>query len=417
MTFVVLTQTKTTFTMKVKKLSSAILGKMHDINKWQSDFISTNFDLQCCMRSRHNFLNMCRYSDYNEATFHNNYQKAFDFMEFNRLLVEQFCSDEQIIAFDPSHISKSGKKTPGVYYFWSGCAGAAKWGLEIGGFAVVDIINNTAMHLIAEQTLAWTDYPSLLEYYAALIVHHSENLKKTSNYLAVDAYFSRFPFVEKAFKAGLHTISRLRDDANLLYPYVGPHPKRKGAKTKYLGKFDPLNLNDAYFTCCIDSMDEEAFRVYEGTLYSVALKREIRVAVYRQYNEDGSIKCCKLFFSTDTTLSGIDIYCYYKGRYQIEFLYRDAKQFAGLEHCQSRSESKLHFHFNTALTTVSLAKAIYHLDQPIEKRKPFSMADVKTQYSNELIWDLIIQRCGLSPHEPKIKEIKQYVLAFGKIRA
>lgn len=135
------------------------------------------------------------------------------------------------------------------------------------------------------------------------------------------------------------------------------------------------------------------------------------------YRADGTIKLHKIFFSTDLALSGIDIYCYYKARFQIEFLYRDAKQYAGLEHCQSKSETKLHFHFNTALTTVYLVKAIYHLSQPIEQRTPFSMADVKTQYFNELMWNLIIQACGISPHEPNIISIKQNILNFGKIRA
>lgn len=403
--------------MKVKTLSAAILGKMTNISKWLIDFIAENFDLQCRLRGRHNFLNMSRYSDYNEATFHNNYRKSFDFMEFNRLLIEDFCSTEKIVAFDPSYISKSGKQTPGTSYFWSGCDGAAKWGLEIGGFAAIDIINNTAMHLVAEQTLAWTDYSSLLEYYAALVSYHAEKLRQISAHLAVDAYFSRQPFIEKVVETGLHVISRLRDDANLRYPYHGPHPKRRGAKTKYLGKFDPMSLNEAYFTCCIDSTNEEGFRIYEGTLYSVSLQKQIRVAVYHQYDEEGEIKSYKLFFSTDTTLSGIDIYCYYKARYQIEFLYRDAKQFTGLEHSQSKSESKLYFHFNTALTTVSLAKALYHLRQPIEERKPFSMADVKTQYFNELMWNLIIQQCGIPPNDPKIIKIRDYVLNYGKIRA
>ena len=116
-------------------------------------------------------------------------------------------------------------------------------------------------------------------------------------------------------------------------------------------------------------------------------------------------------------MSGADIYIYYKTRFQIEFLYRDSKQFTGLEHCQSRSESKLHFHFNTALTTVSLAKVLYHLDQPYEQRNPFSMADIKTQYFNELIMDLIFDKCGISPHDPIIIPIKKQILGFGKIRA
>ena len=78
---------------------------------------------------------------------------------------------------------------------------------------------------------------------------------------------------------------------------------------------------------------------------------------------------------------------------------------------------KLDFHFNTALTTVSLVKAIYHLSQPIEQRTPFSMADIKTQYFNELMFELIISKCGINPHLPKIIDIRRNVLNFGKIRA
>jgi len=138
---------------------------------------------------------MSRYSDFNEGTFHNNYAKDLDFFEFNHHLIEEYGSSERICAFDPSYISKSGKCTPGLGYFWSGCAGRNKWGLEIGGFAAIDIINNTAMHLIADQTLADKEHSNLLAYYAALVRFRAEDLQKVSNYLACDAYFSRAPFV------------------------------------------------------------------------------------------------------------------------------------------------------------------------------------------------------------------------------
>ena len=42
------------------------------------------------------------------------------------------------IAIDPCFIPKAGKKTPGVDWFWSGCAGATKHSLEILGLSVVD---------------------------------------------------------------------------------------------------------------------------------------------------------------------------------------------------------------------------------------------------------------------------------------
>ena len=52
-----------------------------------------------------------------------------------------------MIAFDPSCISGSGKHTPGVGYFWSGCAGKAKWGVELCGFTAVGIKTNMANSL------------------------------------------------------------------------------------------------------------------------------------------------------------------------------------------------------------------------------------------------------------------------------
>jgi hypothetical protein len=36
-----------------------------------------------------------------------------------------------------------------VGWFWSGCANKAKWGLKIGGIAILDLDNHSALHLEA----------------------------------------------------------------------------------------------------------------------------------------------------------------------------------------------------------------------------------------------------------------------------
>ncbi len=51
----------------------------------------------------------------------------------------------------------------------------------------------------------------------------------------------------------------------------------------------------------------------------------------------------KLYFSTDLTLDAHTVLKHYRSRFQIEFLYRDAKQHTGLEDVQARSENKLDF--------------------------------------------------------------------------
>jgi len=110
------------------------------------------FMLCLSMGGRFNFLQMGREGDYHEQTYRNNFSKSFDFLRFNLHLVNNQCSKDIIIGFDPSYISKSGKYTKGVGYFYSGCAGKNERGLEIGNLAAIDVNQNTAYHLEAIQS-------------------------------------------------------------------------------------------------------------------------------------------------------------------------------------------------------------------------------------------------------------------------
>ena len=49
-----------------------------------------------------------------------------------------------------------------------------------------------------------------------------------------------------------------------------------------------------------------------------------------------NIKERAVLFSTDTTLNPLTLLSYYKARFQIKFLFRDAKQHTGPTQCQSR---------------------------------------------------------------------------------
>ena len=62
-----------------------------------------------------------------------------------------------------------------------------------------------------------------------------------------------------------------------------------------------------------------------------------------------------LLACTDLELDALKIIDYYRLRFQIEFLFRDAKQFTGLNHCQARSKEKLNFHFNLSLAAINMA--------------------------------------------------------------
>lgn len=403
--------------MSIETLTEAILGKMSGVNKWRRNFLGHLFRLFLSMRGRYTFLNAARYGIFGEATYRKHFERPMDWATFNYHLIMHSTAPERFNSFDASYLSKSGKHTPGVGWYWSGCAGKAKWGLEIGAFSVVDVVNHSAMHLVAEQTLAeeTQQHGSLLEHYGSLIERHADMLLKISEFLVVDAYFSRKPFVDKVRECQLQLITRLRDDAVLYYPYLGPRHKGRGRHKVFAGRVDTRCLSEEHFSPC--ACDEQDYTAYEARVWIKSWKRWAKVVVVHQKNEQGKIKTVKVYASTLETMAGADLWLYYKTRFQSEFLFRDAKQHTGLEHCQSRQAEALDFHFNAALTAVSLAKALHWFCRPADQRGPFSMADIKTQYFNELLLDRFFVAYGLNPHQAKNHHAYNSLFELGKIAA
>jgi hypothetical protein len=399
--------------MNVETITSAILREMPDINKWQRDFFHHHLGLFLSLRGRYNYLNFERYGQKNELTYRNHHESGFDFLTFNRFLIEKNTGSQRMIAFDPSYITKSGKHTPGVGYFWSGCASKAKWGLELCGFAAVDIVANTALHYFAAQTLPEEGH-SLMDFYCSLLEQQAPELVKMSQYIAVDAFFSKKSFVDTAIKSGLDVITRLRDDAVLHY---APPPKKEGQMgrpKKYGDRFLASNPDSEQLPCIAQTMER---RIYGGVVYVKSLKRLVKVAIVHELKDDGSVKSVKIFICTDQEFPAQDIWPWYKGRFQIEFLYRDAKQHTGLEDTQSRHKKALEYHFNMSLTAVSVAKVVHYLSIDKSLRGPFSMADIKTQYFNELVvnrvFDVFANMPNITKSHPDIKQLYN----LGKIAA
>ena len=113
------------------------------------------------------------------------------------------------------------------------------------------------------------------------------------------------------------------------------------------------------------------------------LKRDIRIVYLCKKTKTGTAYA--LLFSTDTDINALTLYRYYKARFQIEFLFRDAKQFTGLMDCQARSESALHSYFNACLTALNLIK--WHDRQHAPNRKPISVSSWKNRFFNQLLID------------------------------
>jgi hypothetical protein len=117
------------------------------LNKSRKDFIISVLWHILSIKGRINFLQLGRFSPLCEQTYRNQFEKDFDFLSFNKQLINSAISSKCAVALDPSYIPKAGKATYGRGRYWSGVAGAAKWGLDLCGFAVVDIVKNTAVYI------------------------------------------------------------------------------------------------------------------------------------------------------------------------------------------------------------------------------------------------------------------------------
>jgi len=91
------------------------------------------------------------------------------------------------------------------------------------------------------------------------------------------------------------------------------------------GKINMKNIDKRRLRICYQDKDT---KVYQGIVYSVTLKRKVKLAYVEYWKNEKFTGQYAVLFSTDNTLSGELIYQYYKGRFQIEFLFCDAKQFA-----------------------------------------------------------------------------------------
>lgn len=391
-----------------KTLIIRTLDKISKISKRRKDFICEVLILLLCIKGRINFLQLGRYGTSCEQRYRQQFEKPFDFLAFNKELVLSNGSGRYVIAFDPSYIDKSGKKTTGLGWYWSGCAGKAKWGLEIGGIAAIDIDNHTAFHLEAVQTLNLEEQ-TLTQWYVDLLKERSDKLTAISRYFVADAWFSKKPFVDGITALGMHFVCRLRDDADLLYLYTGAPTGKKGRPKKYAGKIDIAGIDKDYFAL-IEQTDEQT--LYSAIVYSKSLKRKIRLA-YVLYNTAGGKQTIKLYYSTDLNLCPKDILLYYQSRFQIEFLYRDGKQFTGLCHVQARGKNKLGFHFNASLTAINIAKVEDWLSIPKEERKAFSMADIKTMNHNRLLLCRFFGLFGIDPNKPKNIKYATELIYYG----
>ena len=268
------------------------------------------------------------------------------------------------------------------------------------GIGVIDVDNRECMTLGSVQTpdtgtLDDMDR-SLVDWYAGYIISRGEQLRRVSDIVVADAFFSKSTFITSMCDNGFHVISRLRNDAVLFYPSTKEPTGKRGRPPKYDGAIDFSRLDIS--RCTEHEVDKG--KLYGLKAWSKALKRMV-------YPDEGRTGKWQLHFSTDLTQSTPDVLEYYRTRLQLEFCFRDSKQYAGITNCQSTDFRKLAFHFNASLTAINLAKAACN-----RMGIPYSISSCKSMIHNTYMLERFICVFGVHPDTTLIDKIFKELILF-----
>ncbi len=394
-----------------------ILKQMPAVRQPQAKFLLNLLATILALRGHVTLRNLSRYGDYSERTLARHFSRAFDWVTFHRLTCAQVVTapDVWIAAQDASFIGKSGKHTFGLGSFFNGCAGRPEGGLEISTFALINVTRHYALRRAVAQTPPGsTDKTqgraSRLAFYAQQVLAQRTGLPACVKFLAVDGAYAKGAYVDTVTRDGWQVITKLRSDADCSFLHTQPRRQgQKGRARKYDGKVNGQDLRRFEFVGTLPEVAQ--VELSTARVWHQSLKRELRVVVLVNRKDPKKPRYIVLA-STDVDLEARPLVEYYQARFQIEFLFRDAKQLTGLQDGQMRDEKGLDFHFNASLATLNLVRleeVQAAADQPL---KVFSMASWKQRNFNERLVQTLISKLELEPtfikNHPRYEEIRTY---------
>jgi hypothetical protein len=371
------------------------------------------------VRGRVNYRNLARYGAYCEHTYARHFAQPFPWLTYHAQVLRDYVptAHQLMLAQDASFIPKSGKATWGLGRFYNGCASRVERGLEISTVAVVDLTQKGAYVAAVEQTPATAELKkdgaesTRIDLALRQVKATPPHLPAQVRYVGADGYYAKKKYADGIVDLGLELITKLRNDANRRFRYTGERTGKAGRPKVYDGKVDWQDLRRFAVVDTADLNVGTGVTVYTAELYHCSLKRWLRVVVLVWHTADGKRQHA-ILATTDLQCAAVDVIKMYQGRYQIEFLFRAGKQFAGLTDCQARNEEALDFHFNASLATVSATRAAMVQEQPPDNPFVFSLATQKQITFNELFMAEISATLGQDltcwKNHPAYEQLRTY---------
>ena len=219
-------------------------------------------------------------------------------------------------------------------------------------------------------------------------------------HIVLDGFYGHEDYLLLASKNGLNIISKFKVNAHLILPYQGEQLGQGRPKT--LG--DKVNLdsiNEQYYISTIQENDSNvSTKVYQFEAFTpkmAGLKLNIVVMVHTHLITKKVSR--NVLFTNDSTLEALKIIKYYSLRFQIEFDFRDAKQFYGLSDFKNYKETQVTNAVNIAFVMTVIGKLVLEkykikLDCP-----NMGIIDLKTVFRTQKCAEILLNNNKIDPDE------------------
>jgi hypothetical protein len=356
--------------------------------------------------------------------------------------------DTHILAGDEVVVTKTGDETHGLNRFFSSLFGKAVPGLAFFAFALVNVQQRTAHPLRIGQVLRPETPPAEVPPAPAPAVEQrgpgrpkgSKNRNKADvelspylsfvqtllqavltaigttlviSYVVLDGAFGNNHALQMVRRCQLHLISKLAVNSALYFPYEGPYSghgphKKYGERVKY-GQLPAKYLKQ--------TSTEKGIRteIYQFNALHKLFAQTLNVVVIVKTNTQTGAWAHAILFSSDLSQTYDQIIEYYTLRFQIEFTFRDAKQYWGLEDFMNIKETPVTNAANLAFFMVNIAQILRRQMRP--KQPDFSVLDLKAHFRG---LKYVAETLKLLPQTPDpivIQQIAAKVALIGAVNA
>ena len=230
-------------------------------------------------------------------------------------------------------------------------------------------------------------------------------------YLVLDGHFGNHNALDMARQCGLHLISKLRCDAALYLPYTGAYAGR-GPRRKYGHKIDYDHLPVQYLKeTTVEGHIQTC--IYQAHLLHKEFQHPLNVVIIAKTNLRTLSRAHVVLLSSDLELAYPALVDYYGLRFQIEFNFRDAKQYWGLEDFMNVTPTGVTNAANLSLFMVNVA---YQLRADVHARDPdYSVLDLKADCRGAKYVEETIQMLPEKPEPVLLAKILDHVASLGRI--